>query len=57
MRSIPGTTSRDPIKFSKSPWPKAAKASRERISEADVMVLTGIYSSDASNFVPGQRTR
>jgi hypothetical protein len=57
MRSIPGMTSRDPIRFSDMAWQAAAKAARERVSEADAMVLTGIYYSDASNFVPGQRPR
>jgi hypothetical protein len=28
-----------------------------KISEADAIVLAGIYSLDVSNFVPGQRTR
>jgi hypothetical protein len=57
MISILGMTAREPIRFSELLWPKAEKAAKESASEADAMVLTGIYSSDASNFVPGQRTR
>ena len=56
MKSIPSMTSKDPIWVSGSLLPKAAKAGRERISGADAMVMTGIYYSDAGNFVPGQRT-
>lgn len=47
----------EPAWFSSPLSPKAAKAALEKISEDDAMVLAGIYSSDASNFVPGQRTR
>ena len=57
MRPIPNMASREPAWFSSPLSPKAAKAALEKISEDDAMVLAGIYSSDASNFVPGQRTR
>ena len=56
MKPNPLVISKDPLKFS-GLQQMTEKAAAERINEADAMVLTGTYSSDASNFVPGQRTR